>query len=307
MKILYFICDKLFLYLFELKIIKFFIITIGDLMFYNYKILNVNDEEILYLYVNSMFEFSSELGNTKKQEILSNKVNDYIHIMDINFNGKKVMFIVNGLIIASLVLMPKVLAENNDNNQILYKEMIDMNKEDNIDIIDINSNFKDYIENEITNDNGDIISNFVKIKDKSGKTTYIDLNNYITSKLSKIIPATYEDEAIKATAVIARTETFRDLYENNYLDEESFRNTFTLKKLWNKNYKYYFNKLKSAVIDTSYEYLTFNNYFFDDNRRIKHFVPFSSYEANRLAKKGYNYQEILGHFYPDVSLEIVSK
>ena len=95
MKILYFICDKLFLYLFELKIIKFFIITIGDLMFYNYKILNVNDEEILYLYVNSIFEFSSELGNTKKQEILSNKVNDYIHIMDINFNGKKVMFIVN--------------------------------------------------------------------------------------------------------------------------------------------------------------------------------------------------------------------
>ena len=276
-------------------------------MFYNYQILNVNDEEILYLYVNSMYEFSSELGETKKQETLLNKVNDYINIMDINFNGKKVMLVVNGLIIVSLVLTPTVLAENNYNNQILCKEIIDIDKEDNIDIIDINSNIRNYIENDITSDNGYIISNFVKMKDKNGKTTYIDLNNYITNKLSGIIPATYEEEAIKATAVIARTETFRELYENNYLDEENFRSTFKLKKMWNKNYKYYFNKLKTAVVDTSYEYLTFNNYFLNDTSRVKHFIPFSSYEANKLAKKGYNYQDILGHFYPDVSLEIVLK
>lgn len=275
-------------------------------MFYNYQILNVNDEEVLYLYVNSMYEFSSELGKEKKQETLLNKVNNYIHIMDISFHGQKVMLVVNGIIIASLILMPNVLAKSN-NNQRLYKEIIDIDKEDNIDIIDINSNIKNYVKTDITNDNGYIISNFVKMKDKFGKITYIDLNNYITNKLSQMIPPTYEDEAIKAAAVIARTETFRDLYENNYLDEESFRNTFTLKKMWNKNYKYYFNKLKTAVIDTSYEYLTFNNYFFNNTSRIKHFIPFSAYEANRLARQGYNYQEILGHFYPDVSLEIVSK
>jgi len=307
MKILFFVCDNLFFYLFELKILNFFIITIGDLMFYNYQILNVNDEEILYLYVNSMFEFSSELGNIRKKETILNKVNDYINLMDINFNGKKVMLVVNGLIMASLVLVPKVQAENNHNNKMLYKEIVDIDKEDTIDIIDIDSNFRNYIENDITNDDGYIISNFVKMKDKTGKTTYIDLNNYITNKLSSMIPATYEEEAIKAIAVIVRTKTFRDLFENNYLDEENFRNTLTLKKMWNKNYKYYFNKLKTAVIDTSYEYLTFNNYFFNDTIRFKHFIPFSSYEANRLAKKGYNYQEILGHFYPDVSLEIVSK
>lgn len=306
MKILYFICDNLFFYLFELKIAFFFIIIIGDLMFYNYQILNVNDEEVLYLYVNSMYEFSSELGKEKKQETLLNKVNNYIHIMDISFHGQKVMLVVNGIIIASLILMPNVLAKSN-NNQRLYKEIIDIDKEDNIDIIDINSNIKNYVETDITNDNGYIISNFVKMKNKFSKITYIDLNNYITNKLSQMIPPTYEDEAIKAAAVIARTETFRDLYENNYLDEESFRNTFTLKKMWNKNYKYYFNKLKTAVIDTSYEYLTFNNYFFNNTSRIKHFIPFSAYEANRLARQGYNYQEILGHFYPDVSLEIVSK
>lgn len=276
-------------------------------MFYNYQILNVNDEEILYLYVNSMYEFSSELGDAKKEQTLLNKVNEYIHSMEINFNGKKVMLVVNGLIIATLVLIPSVLAENIENNEIIYKEIVDIDNEDNIDIIDINSNIKNYIENNITSDHGYIISNFVKMKDKNGKTTYIDLNNYIINKLSKMIPATYEEEAIKSAAVIARTETFRDLYENNYLDEEHFRSTFKLKKMWNKNYKYYFNKLKSAVVDTSYEYLTSNNYFFYDTSRIKHFVPFSPYEANKLAKKGYNYQEILGHFYPDVSLEIVAK
>ena len=307
MKILYFVYDNLFFLLFELKTIIFFIITIGDLMFYNYQILNVNDEEVLYLYVNSMYEFSSELGKAKKEQKLLNKVNDYIHTMDINFNGKKVMLVVNGLIIANLVLIPPALAETINNNEILYKEIIDIDSEDNIDIIDINSNIKNYIEKDITNDNGYIISNFVKMKDKNGKTTYVDLNNYLTNKLSKMIPPTYEEEAIKAAAVITRTETFKELYENNYLDEESFISTFKLKKMWNKNYKYYFNKLKSAVIDTSYEYLTFNNYFFYDTSRVKHYIPFSSYDANRLAKKGYNYQEILGHFYPDASLEIVSK
>lgn len=276
-------------------------------MFYNYKVLNVNNEEILYLYVNSMYEFSNELETSKKKENLVNKINDYIHIMDINFNGKKVMLVVNGLTIASLVLTPKVYAENSKNNEILYKEIIDLDEEDNIDIIDVNSNIRNYVKNEIINDYGYVISNFVKIKDKNGKITYIDLNNYLTSKLSSIVPPTYEDEAIKAAAIITRTEVFKELYENNYLNEENFRSTFKLKKMWNKNYKFYFNKLKNAVVDTSYEYLTFNNYFFSNSSRIKHYIPFSAYEANRLARQGYNYQEILGHFYPDVSLEIVSK
>ena len=58
-------------------------------MFYNYKILTVNNEEILYLYVNSIYEFSSELDYKNKEQSIFNKIKDYINVMDIKFNGKK--------------------------------------------------------------------------------------------------------------------------------------------------------------------------------------------------------------------------
>lgn len=278
-------------------------------MFYNYKVLNVNNEEILYLYVNSIYEFSSELDHSNKPKSIFNKVRDYIDIMNIKFNGKKVILVVNGLIIASIVMITNDFSNLDKNNNVIsYKENIDIDVKDNIDVIDINSDTKGFTNNEISNDNdGYIVSNFVKMKNKDGRTTYIDLNNYIAHKLSSIIPATYEEEAIKTAAVIVRTETFKDLYENNYLDEENYRSIMTLKKMWNKNFNNYFKKLKSAVIDTNYEYLSNNNYFFNFDARSKYQIPFSGYDANRLAKKGYTYQEILGHFYPDATLEIVSK
>ena len=103
--------------------------------------------------------------------------------MDINFNGKKVMLVVNGLIIASLVLITNDfnnLNKDNNGNYIYYNETVDANTKDNIDVIDVNTNIKDVLKNEIeSNDRGYIISNFVKMKNKNGRITYIDLNNYI--------------------------------------------------------------------------------------------------------------------------------
>lgn len=276
-------------------------------MFYNYKVLTVNNEEILYLYVNSIYEFSSELNHNNKEKSIVNKVKDYINVMNIKFTGKKVMLVVNGLIIASLVLITNDFSNlNKGNNYISYNETIDIDTKDNIDVIDVNSDIKEFVKSEIESDNnGYIVSNFVKMKNKNGMTTYIDLNNYITNKLSSMIPATYEEEAIKSAAVIVRTETFRELYENNYLDEDNYRSISTLKKMWNKNFNKYFNKLKNAVIDTNYEYLSNNNYYFNFDTRTKYQIPFSAYDANRLAKLGYKYQDILGHYYPDASLEII--
>lgn len=276
-------------------------------MFYNHKVLTVNNEEILYLYVNSIYEFSSELEKKHKEKSIVNKIKDYINIMDIKFDGKKVMLVVNGLIIGSLVLITNDFSNlDKDNNYISYKETIDIDTKDNIDVIDVNSDIKEFVKNEIESDNnGYIVSNFVKMKNKDGRTTYVDLNNYIANKLSSMIPATYEEEAIKSAAVIVRTETFRELYENNYLNEDDYRSIPTLKKMWNKNFSKYFNKLKSAVTDTNYEYLSNNNYYFNFDVRSKYRIPFSAYDANRLAKLGYKYEDILGHYYPDASLEII--
>lgn len=279
-------------------------------MFYNYKILEVNNEEVLYLYVNSIYEFSSELEHNNKPKSIFNKIVDYIKDMDIKFNGKKVMLVVNGMIIGSIMLITNDFTDINnkniDNEYISYNETVDLDNQDNVDVIDIDSDIKSYLKNEISNDNdGYTISNFVKMKSKDGRTTFIDLNNYITNELSKIIPPTYEEEAIKSAAIVTRTEVFKNLYENDYLSESNYRDTNTLKKMWKRNYNKYFNKLKSAVEETSYQYLTNNHYYFNFNVRGKYQVPFSSYDANRLAKSGYKYIDILGYYYPDAELETV--
>jgi len=277
-------------------------------MFYNYKILEVNNEEVLYLYVNSFYEFSSELDNTNKPKSVFDKITSYIKDMDIKFNGKKVMLVVNGLIIGSVTLITNDFNNLDYNNvkdeYISYNENVNFTIDDNVDIIDINTNDTDIFKDELLNKNNEYtISNFVKIKSKDGKSTFIDLDNYITNYLSTIIPPTYEEEALKSAAIVARTITFRDLHESNYLSEEKYRDTTILKKMWKNNYKKYFNKLKRAVTDTNYQYLVNNSYYFDFDTRGKYQVPFSSYDANRLAKNGYTFTDILGHYYPDAELE----
>ena len=275
-------------------------------MFYNYKILEVNNEEVLYLYINSMYEFSTELDNHNKTKSIFNKITKYIKDMDIKFNGKKVMLVVNGLIVGSIILITNDFGnidKNIENEYVSYNENIELDQNDNVDIIDIEKDIKTYLKDEIQTENESyIISNFVKMKTKNGKITYVDLDNYITSKLSEIIPPTYEEEAIKSAAIVTRTIAFQELYENNYLIEDNYRTNIILKKMWGKNFYRYFNKLKNAVEETNYQYLTNNNYFFNFNIRSKYQIPFSSYDANKLAKLGYKYIDVLGHYYPGAEL-----
>lgn len=274
-------------------------------MFYNYKILDVDNEEVLYLYVNSMYEFSSELDKSNKPRSIFDKINKYIKDMDISFSGKKVMLVVNGIIIGTLVLVTNDFLNTNKKNQyISYKEIVDIDEDDNIDLIDKDNELSSFVENNVSVNDSYIISNFVKIKNKDGLITYTDINNYIINSLSKIIPPTYEKEAIKSAAVITRTLVFQELYENNYLSDNNYNN-INLQKLWKKNFNFYFNKFKDAVEETHNQYLLSDFYYFKFDDRKKYQVPFTSYGANILAKKGYKYIDILGHYYPDARLELV--
>lgn len=274
-------------------------------MFYNYKILDVDNEEVLYLYVNSMYEFSSELDKSNKPRSIFDKINKYIKDMDISFSGKKVMLVANGIIIGTLMLVTNDFLNTNKKNQyISYKEIVDIDEDDNIDLIDKDNELSSFVKNNVSVNDSYIISNFVKMKNKDGFITYTDINNYIINSLSKIIPPTYEKEAIKSAAVITRTLVFQELYENDYLSDSNY-NTINLQKLWKKDFNFYFNKFKDAVEETHNQYLLSDFYYFKFDDRKKYQVPFNSYGANILAKKGYKYTDILGHYYPDARLEIV--
>ena len=72
-------------------------------MFYNYKVLNSQNEEILYLYLNDRYEIANEFD--KNNVPLLDSINNFLKNMNINFSGDKVMLINDdGIIIASINL-----------------------------------------------------------------------------------------------------------------------------------------------------------------------------------------------------------
>ncbi|MFA5408352.1 MAG: SpoIID/LytB domain-containing protein, partial [Bacilli bacterium] len=76
-------------------------------MFSNHLILNVNEEPILYLFVDFNYEFSSDFKNKNKKEkvkTLYEKATDYIKEKKINFKMGKVMLVVGSLVVGSLFI-----------------------------------------------------------------------------------------------------------------------------------------------------------------------------------------------------------
>ena len=69
-------------------------------MFYKYEIINKNNEDILYLYIDMKYEFSNEFINNDSE--LSRRTINFINSNKINFKGKKVYLIVNGIVVKSV-------------------------------------------------------------------------------------------------------------------------------------------------------------------------------------------------------------
>ena len=256
-------------------------------MFYGYLILKVNNEDVLYLYLNNYHEFSNEFKAISKKETLYDKVINYIKQNRINFNGKKIMFVVNGLIIGSLMLSSTTLSNINNNRPYPY--------------LNINH---DYIIEQNKKEESKKISHKVLIKINK-KIEKVDFDDYLISEISKSIPANFDIEAIKSTTVVIRTKAFKELYEHKYINTNNFINTNLLKSIWQNNFNTYYNKIKKAITETDNEYLFYHNYFLD-TKPIKvinnYTIGISNYEINLLAKSGYTYRQILSHYYKTSNL-----
>lgn len=88
------------------------------------------------------------------------------------------------------------------------------------------------------------------------------LNDYLIGVVSCEMPALFEEEALKAGAVAARTfYMYNYLNDANYIAKSSdqcFINEDVMKANWNDNYEKYYNKIKKVVVSTSDEVITFN-------------------------------------------------
>lgn len=102
-------------------------------------------------------------------------------------------------------------------------------------------------------------------KEKSNEIIRIPLEEYVVGVLAGEMPASFPKEALKAQAVAARSYVLKHINKDKkydvvdsikdqvYLDEEA------LKKNWGKNYTTNINKIKSAVLETRGQYLTYDN------------------------------------------------
>ena len=95
----------------------------------------------------------------------------------------------------------------------------------------------------------------------------INLEEYLIGVVSAEVPASFEEEAIKAQAVAARTYALKKIQSSQNQSYDVTDNTNTqvyqtdeqLRTKWKDNYDKYYNKIKNCIEQTKGEYLTYND------------------------------------------------
>lgn len=107
----------------------------------------------------------------------------------------------------------------------------------------------------------------IRVLKKDNTVEILNLEDYLIGVVSAEVPVSFEEEAIKAQAVAARTYALKRMQnnkDNNYdvTDDTSsqvYQTEEELKSKWKDKYEEYRNKIKNAVYNTKGEYLTYNN------------------------------------------------
>ena len=105
----------------------------------------------------------------------------------------------------------------------------------------------------------------VRVMRETGIIDLVPFEDYIVGVLAGEMPITFEMEALKAQAVAARSYVMRQMINNttNEYDvvdtimNQVYLDSTHLKTVWGEEYDFRINRLKTAVIETSLEYLDY--------------------------------------------------
>lgn len=114
--------------------------------------------------------------------------------------------------------------------------------------------------------NGDLI-NYIEYEDNENSSENYEINNldeYIIGVLAAEMPVSFEEEALKAQAVAARTYAYRRIDSiNDEIDYtkigQAYNSVDEMKQKWGDNFGEYYNKMKNAVYSTSGIIITYDN------------------------------------------------
>ena len=255
-------------------------------MFYNYKIIN----NVLYLYVDDKCEIGS-LFNDKRNNNITSKIKDYIKNHQIKFSGTKVILLLSGLMLGTVYLNNDLKIDDYDvykDNKYVYNIVdksipdfslqeqvkqvvneatleIDNEKGDglykNKKMQDINNSFNTMITNsQQENDNtlylnNDVLDKVITLKRTNGEVLQIGLEEYLIGVVAAEIPASFNSEALKAQAIVARTYTLKLLESGRVITDDVstqvYKSNSELQSMWGNDYDKYYNKIKNAVSATN--------------------------------------------------------
>ena len=101
---------------------------------------------------------------------------------------------------------------------------------------------------------------------KTNKVSEEELEDYIIGVVGAEMPASFNEEALKAQAVASRTYALYKIQHSNKdydivtdISNQSYNTIDELKSKWGKDFNYYYNRVKEAVINTKNEIMTYND------------------------------------------------
>lgn len=101
--------------------------------------------------------------------------------------------------------------------------------------------------------------NTVRVTRVDGTVEQIPLQTYLEGVIGSEMPASYEEEALKAQCVAARTFVMqRGMEVDDTISTQVYHDEAQQKQIWKENYEFYHKKIKKVVEDTTSLVLTYD-------------------------------------------------
>ena len=104
---------------------------------------------------------------------------------------------------------------------------------------------------------------YVTIYRSNGTVVTMELEQYLIGVVSAEMPASFNIEALKAQAILARTYALKSIESGKVLTDtvstQRYMDDNELKAYWGNDFNTYYNKVKSAIDSTSNLVLKYNN------------------------------------------------
>lgn len=295
-------------------------------MFERFKIKKIDEEEVLILYLNYNYEFGIFDTIKDRSKNLMSLINQYIKQHKIEFHGKKIMLVANGILVTSLFVVPAEFHSEVDGIrlnslelvEVLIPEEKEVIKEENDILENQNSNetiqeieqIEEIVMNKpsssLNSTNNSNPSNFsssieqapivkepvietptekpiieeskenlfetnigkkITVIRSNGTIIQLALEDYIIGVVAGEMPASFHLEALKAQALASRTYALKKISENKTLtdtiQDQVYIDIDQMKNLWKEDFEFYYNKIKTAVLETQGKTIWYQNRLID--------------------------------------------